>query len=85
MIKKGATLWHQLSWSHYRELLSLENINEINYYIDITLKYSWGVRVLHEKIKNKEYQRLNNETKNKLINNEELNIYDNIKRDTQRR
>ena len=25
LIKKGATLWHQLSWSHYRELLSLED------------------------------------------------------------
>ena len=27
IIEKGAPLWHQLSWSHYRELLSLENIN----------------------------------------------------------
>ena len=79
MIEKGATLWHQLSWSHYRELLSLENIDEINYYIDITLKYSWGVRVLHKKIKNKEYQRLDDKTKNKLINKEKINIYDNIK------
>ena len=79
MIKKGATMWHQLSWSHYRELLSLENIDEINYYIDITLKYSWGVRVLHEKIKSKEYQRLDDKTKSKLINNEELNVYDSIK------
>ena len=79
MIKKGATLWHQLSWSHYRELLSLENIEEINYYIDITQKYSLGVRVLHEKIKNKEYQRLSDETKTKLINKEKLNVYDNIK------
>ena len=79
MIQKGATLWHQLSWSHYRELLSLENIAEINYYIDITLNHSLGVRVLHEKIKNKEYQRLDNKTKNKLIKNEELNVYDNIK------
>lgn len=33
IIVKGATLWHQLSWSHYRELLPISNINEINYYI----------------------------------------------------
>lgn len=33
IIGKGATLWHQLSWSHYRELLPISNINEINYYI----------------------------------------------------
>ncbi len=36
-------------------------------------------RTLREKIRNKEYQRLNDETKNKLINNEELDIYDNVK------
>ena len=35
MIEKGATLWHQLSWSHYRELLPLKDINKINYYINI--------------------------------------------------
>ena len=79
IIEKGAPLWHQLSWSHYRELLSLENINEINYYISIAQTHHLGVRSLHEKIKNKEYQRLDNQTKNKLINKEKLNIYDNIK------
>ena len=32
-----------------------------------------------KKIKNKEYQRLDDKTKNKLINKEKLDIYDNIK------
>ncbi len=69
----------QLSWSHYIELLSIKDINEINYYIDISLNQNLSRNKLREKIKSKEYQRLDNKTKNKLINNEELNVYDNIK------
>ena len=51
LIQKGATLWHQLTWSHYRELLSLNNINTINYYIYITIKNNLSVRELREKVK----------------------------------
>ena len=69
----------QLTWSHYCELLLLNDINEINYYINITEKYNLSVRGLREKIKNKEYQRLDDKTKLKLINKEEIDIKDNIK------
>lgn len=31
LIEKGATLSHQLTWSHYSELISLNDINIINY------------------------------------------------------
>ena len=79
IIWKGATLWHQLSWSHYRELLPISNINESNYYIRVTKKYNLSVRGLREKIKNKEYQRLDDKTKLKLINKEAIDIKDNIK------
>ena len=79
IIGKGATLWHQLSWSHYRELLPISNINESNYYIRVTKKYNLSVRGLREKIKNKEYQRLDDKTKLKLINKEAIDIKDNIK------
>ena len=30
-IEKGATMWHQLSWSHYRLLITLKSIEEINF------------------------------------------------------
>ena len=33
MLEKGATLSHQLTWSHYCELLPLENLDEIKYYV----------------------------------------------------
>ena len=78
-IEKGAALRHQLSWTHYRELLTLDNINELNYYVEITIEQNLSYRQLREKIKTKEYQRLDNSTKLKLINKEKLDIKDNIK------
>ncbi len=69
----------QLTWFHYCELLSFNDINEINYYINTTEKYNLSKRQLKEKIKNKEYQRLDNNTKLKLINKEEMSIGDTIK------
>ena len=55
-IEKGAALRHQLSWTHYRELLTLDNINELNYYVEITIEQNLSYRQLREKIKTKEYQ-----------------------------
>lgn len=63
----------------YRTLLSIKNEDEINYYINICICQNLSVRELRNKIKSKEYERLNKETKNKLINNEKLDIKDNIK------
>ena len=79
LFQKGQALPAQLSWSHYLELFVLNDNNEINYYIMISLKEKLGYRQLHKIIKSKEYQRLDDKTKNKLINKEELDIYDNIK------
>ena len=79
VVEKGAPVAHQLTWSHYCELLPLEDINEINYYIKITIEQCLSKRQLRERIKTKEYQRLDENTKLKLINKEELDIKDNIK------
>ena len=79
IIEKGATLWHQLTWSHYCELLVFDNVDEINYYIKQTEIYNLSVRELREKIKSKEYQRLDDNTKLKLINKEETVVSDFIK------
>lgn len=79
MIEKGATLSHLLTWSHYIEIIPINNVTIINYYINICIYQNLSVRELRNKIKNKEYERLDEETKNKLVNNEKLNIKDNIK------
>ena len=79
MFKNFSTLSRHLTWSHYCELLTFDNIDEINYYIKQTGDYNLSVRELREKIKSKEYQRLDNNTKLKLINKEETVVSDFIK------
>ena len=76
---KLATVSQLLSWSHYVELLSLNDINKINYYIRITEEQNLSVRKLRERIKSREYERLDDNTKEKLINKEEINAGDLIK------
>ena len=75
----GVQFNDKLNWSHYRILIFLKDFNEIDYYINQIIIYHWGKRTLQEKIKSKEYQRLNSKTKNKFIRHEELDIYDSIK------
>ena len=52
--EKMQTLSAQLSWSHYCELLSLDSIEEIMYYIKITEINNLSVRQLRDKIRNNE-------------------------------
>ena len=76
---KSHTVCDQLSWSHYRTLLSLSDENMIEYYIKITEEQNLSVRELRQRIKNKEYERLDEETKKKLKNKEELKVLDLVK------
>ena len=77
--EKLATVSPKLSYSHYVELLSRNNIDEIKYYIRITEQQNLSVRELRARIKNKEYERLDNDTKDKLINNTNPVVNDFIK------
>ena len=77
--QKVSTLSTQLTWSHYSELLSIENLDEINYYIMITEQKNLSVRDLRERIKNKEYERLDDKTKEKLITKKETTLVDFVK------
>ena len=77
--QKLQTVSAQLSWSHYCELLSIESANKINYYINLTEQQNLSVRQLREKIKNKEYERLDEVTKSKLIDNVSPTVVDLIK------
>ena len=72
--KKLTTMLSKLSWSHYCELLSLKDTNEIIYYINECQKKNLTQRELHELIKNNSYNRLSDETKNKLIESDELEV-----------
>ena len=79
VIEKGATMSHQLSWSHYCELLPVNSIDKINYYIKITEEQNLSVRELRTKIKNNEYERLDESTKEKLKEKEKLKLPDLVK------
>ena len=68
-----------LSWSHYSELISLNDFNKILYYIQISTIHNLSKRQLRERIKNKEYERLDDITKEKLIDEKEATVADFIK------
>ena len=73
------TLSGNLNWSHYIELLSITDDNKIKYYIKIIEEQNLSVRELRNKIKNNEYERLDNSTKEKLKKEEKLQVQDLVK------
>ena len=79
LIEKGVAMPHQLSWSHILILLPINDINVINYYIKLTENLNLSYRNLSERVKNKEYERLDEDTKTKLITNNQVAIQDFIK------
>ena len=78
LIQKVAPLERQLTWSHYKILLSLRDIKEIKYYIHITKRDNLSKRALAERIKSNEYDRLSTETKESLLNKEELSLIQSV-------
>ena len=77
--EKVSLLATQLTWSHYSELLPLKDANEISYYINQCIMYKLTRDELRNKIKNKEYERLPETTKYKLITKEQDKVEDLIK------
>ena len=74
--EKLATVSQQLTYGHYVEVLPLNNIDEIKYYLMISEQQNLSIRELRKRIKSKEYERLPKETKNKLNKTDELNVKD---------
>lgn len=77
--KNVSTMWTHLTWSHNRLLLRIKNPEVINYYIITTLNNNLSVRELEERIKNRDYERLPDKTKKKLIENKNTSVQDLIK------
>ena len=68
----------QLSFSHYRLLFSIKDDIEIDYYINKATINNMSKRELHLLIKSKEYERLPEETKEKLKRNDKLELKETI-------
>jgi len=72
--EKVSPLVTQLTWTHYLVLLSVKDKNAIYYYIEQISNRNLSKRQLEEIIKNKEYERLPVETKNKIINSKNVEV-----------
>ena len=79
MIEKGAPLGHQLTWSHYRELLPIKDINKIRYYINQSINRNLTKRQLMDIVRNGEYERLPEKTRNYSLEKNISKIEDYIK------
>ena len=76
---KSQPIADQLFWSHYIELLPLKDNSKINYYINQIILLNLSRNELRTKIKNKEYERLDEESKKKLKEKEKLKVMDLVK------
>ncbi len=56
--KKRSTLSSELTWSHYSELIQIDDNLKRDYYEKITISQNLSVRELRERIKSKEYERI---------------------------
>ncbi len=75
---KYPTLSDKLSYSHYCEIIWFDE-SKMNYYIKITEENNLSVRELRQRIKNNEYERLDDKAKAMLIKKEEPKAEDLIK------
>ena len=72
LIQKVGAMHRTLTWNHYLKLLPLKDINEIDYFIHITIRDNLSYRKLFERIKSDEYHRLPLETRDKLETNKKI-------------
>lgn len=73
--KGGSTLWNQLSWSHNRLIMNINEEDKRNFYLEESIKANWSVRQLERQINSFYYERLLSSNKNhtKEVRNE-INI-----------
>ena len=79
IIEKVPTLSGKLTWSHWYEMLSFDDINKIEYYVNQCEVYNLDVRQLRNKIKSNEYERIPVDTRNKLKSRNDIRIIDFVK------
>ena len=75
-----APLAHKLSWTNLSIILPIKEESKRNYYINLCIKQNLSKRQLQEKIKNKEYERLEYKDNIELItDSSDITIKDMIK------
>lgn len=75
VFKTGSILWNQLSWSHNRLIMNIDDETKRNFYLEESIKSGWSVRQLERQINSFYYERLlstNKDNKDEVKN--EINI-----------
>ncbi len=67
-----------MTWSNVCEIMQLKNSEKMKYYLELSNKLCLTKRELREKIKSKEYERLDSKIKEKLMKQEEISVRDKI-------
>ena len=67
-----------ITWSNICEIMQLKNLEEIEYYLNLSNKLCLTKLELRTKIKSKEYERLDSKIKEKLMKQEEVSVKDKI-------
>jgi len=58
VFQSGSTLWNQLSWSHNRLIMNIDDEKRRNFYLEECIKSNWSVRQLERQINSFYYERL---------------------------
>ena len=78
-IENWSPLATNLTWSHYTELLSIKDKNKLLYYLTLATNNNLSRNELRNRIRTKEYERLSEGTKSKLISKEQPLLSDLVK------
>ncbi|MBO5120710.1 MAG: DUF1016 family protein [Bacilli bacterium] len=70
--KNWSTVSTKLTWSHYCELLTIKDMQSILYYKNKVEKESLSIRELRNIIKSKEYERISEDTKEKILKKDNI-------------
>ena len=73
------SLSDQLTYTHYKLLIPIKNNDAIIYYISISINNNLSIRELAQKIKTKEYERLDTKTREKIANDQKISLTEGIK------
>ncbi len=69
-----STLWRQLTWSHFREIIYLKDELKRQFYVEMCRLEGWSVRILRQKIGGMLFERTALSKKPELLIKKELEI-----------
>ena len=78
-IENWSPLATNLTWSHYTELLSIKDKNKLLYYLTLATNNNLSRNELRNRIRSKEYERLSESAREKLISNKQPSLPDLVK------